>query len=53
MSYESELSGLREVLELPTAGQLRRSGELAELRRLIERYEVEARQMYVEFHGPI
>lgn len=51
MSYESELAGLRETLELPVVGHRDRSSDLTQLRRLIEQYEDEARQVYGEIRG--
>jgi hypothetical protein len=36
VSYASELAGLRQALELPTVGELRRSGDLDRLHQLIE-----------------
>ena len=53
MSVEGKMAELRKVLELPTVGRLRGAGDLAELRRLIEQYEAEARKTYAEIHGPI
>ena len=47
--YERELNELRRVLdESPVVGYPRRDAELAELRRLIERYPAEARAILRE-----
>lgn len=43
MSIEGELAGLLNALNKPTVGNMRRAGDLAELRRLIEKYPNEAR----------
>lgn len=43
MSIESELAGLNAALRLPAVGEMRRAGDLAELRRLITEYPNEAR----------
>jgi hypothetical protein len=53
MSLEEELADFQRTLDgLPTVGQLRRSGDLAELDRLIQNYTEEACAMYEEIHGP-
>ncbi|MEV5711255.1 hypothetical protein [Actinoallomurus sp. NPDC052274] len=49
--YDQALTGLREVLEQPTAGHLRRGAELAELDRLISRYLDETKQILNEMDG--
>ncbi|MCO6010664.1 hypothetical protein NE236_37475 [Actinoallomurus purpureus] len=45
------LQELRKVLALPTVGRSTRSGELTELRRLIESYPDEARVILREVAG--
>ncbi|GAA4639748.1 hypothetical protein GCM10023196_102590 [Actinoallomurus vinaceus] len=45
------LQEFRKVLALPTVGRSNRSGDLAELRRLIESYPDEARTILSEVTG--
>ncbi|GAA4635893.1 hypothetical protein GCM10023196_083380 [Actinoallomurus vinaceus] len=49
--YERELAELRKALELPIVGHPRREAELAELRRLIDKYVDDARRMLAETDG--
>jgi hypothetical protein len=49
MSYDQELAGLRKAIDawIPV-GHMSRSQELATLKRLIERYPEQARQMLAD-----
>lgn len=49
--YERELAELRKALELPIVGHPHCGAELAELRRLIEKYADQARQMVAKVDG--
>lgn len=52
MSYDQELTEFRRILdEMTVVGHLRRDAELAELRRLIERYPDEARAIFARLNG--
>lgn len=52
MSYDQELREFRRILdEMTIVGHPRRDAELAELRRLIERYPDEAREMFAKIGG--
>lgn len=48
MSYEQELKEFRDALKRPIVGFPSREQELAELRRLIERYPEDARTILAQ-----